>query len=76
MATPVRAEEVVKRKPSDVRFGSKGDICAAKSDVRFTSNTDRESGFPPEVTSALRPIADRCSTTRDVRYGPIADMGF
>jgi hypothetical protein len=27
----------------DVRFGSKADICAAKSHVRFTPNSDRES---------------------------------
>jgi len=24
--------------PTDVRFGSKADICAAKSDVRFAPN--------------------------------------
>jgi hypothetical protein len=30
----------------DVRFGSKADICAATSHVRFTPNSDRESGFP------------------------------
>src|SRR5690242_11313513 len=29
---------------SDVRFGSKADICAAKRRVRFTPNSDRESG--------------------------------
>jgi hypothetical protein len=28
----------------DVRFGSKEDICAATSHVRFTPNSDRESG--------------------------------
>ena len=27
------------------------------------------------VMSALRPKADMCSATRDVRFGPIADMG-
>jgi hypothetical protein len=27
----------------DVRFGSKADICAAKSHVRFSPNSDRES---------------------------------
>ena len=31
---------------ADVRFGSLADICAAKSDVGFTPNSDRESGFP------------------------------
>src|SRR5262245_38459142 len=35
----------------DVRFGSKADICAAKSDVRYYPNRDRESGFPQTVMS-------------------------
>src|SRR5215510_15462685 len=29
-----------------VRFGSKADICAAKSDARFTPYSDRKSGHP------------------------------
>src|SRR6187551_2731545 len=29
----------------DVRFGSEADICVAISDVRFTPNSDRESGL-------------------------------
>src|SRR5215471_7981306 len=29
---------------ADVRFGSKADICVATSHVRFTPNSDRESG--------------------------------
>jgi hypothetical protein len=29
----------------DVRFGSKGDMCAAKRYVRFTPNSDRKSVF-------------------------------
>ena len=36
-----------------VRFGSKADICAATSHVRFTPNSDRESGFPQKAMSAL-----------------------
>jgi hypothetical protein len=28
---------------TNVRFGSKADMCVAKCDVRFTPNTDRES---------------------------------
>jgi len=36
-----------------VRFGSKADICAATNHVRFTPNSDRESGFPQNVMSAL-----------------------
>ena len=31
--------------PPDVRFGSKADMCSAKRHVRFTPNSDRESGF-------------------------------
>jgi len=30
----------------DLRFGSEADICAAKPHVRFTPNSDRESGPP------------------------------
>jgi hypothetical protein len=33
-------------------------MCAAKSDVRFTPNSDRKSGFPQKVMSALPPKAD------------------
>jgi hypothetical protein len=29
----------------DVRFGSLADICSAKANVRFTPNSDRESGL-------------------------------
>jgi hypothetical protein len=47
-----------------VRFGSKADICAAKTHVRFTPNSDLKSEFPQTVMSALR----------DVRFGPEADM--
>ena len=39
---------------ADVRFGSKADMCAAKSNVCFTPNSDRESGFPVR----FGPIAD------------------
>ena len=43
----------------DVRFGSKADICSATADVRFTLNSDRESGFPQKAMSALPPKADK-----------------
>jgi hypothetical protein len=46
------------RDAPDVRFGSKADICGAKGDVRFTPNSDRESGFPQKVMSALPLEAD------------------
>ena len=36
-------------------------MCVANSDVRFTPHSDRESGFPQTVMSALPPIADMCS---------------
>jgi hypothetical protein len=39
----------------NVRFGSKADICSAKRHVRFTPNSDRESGFQHKVMSALPP---------------------
>ena len=51
----------------DVGFGSLVDICAAKSDVGFTPNSDRESGFPQKVMSALTPKADMCDANKDVR---------
>ncbi|MGA7025506.1 MAG: hypothetical protein WB036_22350, partial [Pseudolabrys sp.] len=39
----------------DVRFGSKADICAATSHVRFTPNSDRESEIPRKAMSGLPP---------------------
>src|SRR5512139_4067915 len=51
----------------DVRFGSLADICAAiRQCIRFAPNSDRESGFPQTVMSALPPKADRCSAKRNV----------
>jgi hypothetical protein len=58
----------------DVRFGPIADICGATSHVRFTPDSDRESGLSRKVMSALPPIADMCSAARDVRFGPIADI--
>ena len=57
-------------RPANVRFGSKADICAATSHVRFTPNSDRESDIPPKATSALPPKADMCGAAAYVRYGP------
>jgi hypothetical protein len=51
----------------DVRFGSKADICSAKRHVRFTPNSDRESGLRQTVMSALRLKADVCSALAHVR---------
>ena len=42
--------------------------------VRFTPNSDRESGFEQKVRSALPPTADMCSALADVCFGPIADI--
>jgi hypothetical protein len=59
----------------DVRFGSKADICGATSHVRFTPNSDRKSGFPHKVMSALPPKADMCGAMAHVCFGPEADIG-
>jgi hypothetical protein len=39
----------------NVGFGSLADICAAKSHVRFSPNSDRKSEIPEKVMSALPP---------------------
>src|SRR5262245_12211784 len=53
--------ETVSQIALNVRFGSKADICTAPAHVRFTPNSDRESGPPQTVMSALPPKADMCS---------------
>src|SRR5262245_50729162 len=58
---------------SDFRFGSKADMCSAVGHVRFTPNSDRESGLPAKLMSALPPKADMCSAEAHVCFGPIAD---
>jgi hypothetical protein len=60
--------------PGDVRFGSKADSCSAATHVRFTPDSDPESGLPRKVMSALPPKADMCGATRDVRFGPKAGI--
>jgi hypothetical protein len=50
-------------------------MCAAIGHVRFTPNSDRESGHRQSVMSALPPKADMCSASAYVRYGPKADIG-
>jgi hypothetical protein len=54
------------RQDRDVPYGSQAAICSAKRDVRFIPSSDRESGFPQEVMSALPPKADMCDATSDV----------
>ena len=46
-----------------------------KAHVRFTPNSDHESGLAQPVMSALPLKADMCGATRDVRFVPIADIG-
>jgi hypothetical protein len=68
---------------ANVRFGSKADICAAKSNVRFTPNSGHETAFRdlsnlmsalvPKM-SALTPIADIRQCEWNVCFGPIADI--
>jgi len=41
-------------------------MCGATAHVRFTPNSDRESGFPQTVMSALPPKADMCSAVAHV----------
>jgi hypothetical protein len=54
----------------DVRFGSKGDVCAAKPHVRSTPESDRNSGPQRKAMSALPLEADMCGAIGDVGYGP------
>jgi hypothetical protein len=49
-------------------------MCAAKSHVRFTLISDRESGFSQTVMSALPPKAHMCSALAHVRLVPEADI--
>ena len=49
-------------------------ICGAKSDVRFTPNSDHESGHRKPPMSGLPPKADICGALVDVRFGPKADI--
>src|SRR5262249_2735523 len=50
-------------------------MCGAQAHVRFTPNSDRESGHPQKVMSALPLKADMGSAATHVCFGPIADMG-
>jgi len=49
-------------------------MCSAKPHVRFTPESDRESGFSQTVKSALPPIAEMCGATAHVCFGPKADI--
>jgi len=49
-------------------------MCGAQGHVRFTPNSDRDSGLPQTVMSALPPKADMCSALANISYGPTADI--
>jgi len=49
-------------------------MCTALAHVRFTPNSDGESGFPQTVMSALPPKADMRGATAHVCFGPEADL--
>ena len=51
----------------NVRFGSLADICNAKRHVRFTPNSDRESGPPQNAMSALPPESGHAATPTAIR---------
>jgi hypothetical protein len=61
------------RQDRDVPYGSGTDICSAKWHVRFTPNSDRESGLQ-KTMSALPLEADICIAQAHVCYGPKADI--
>src|SRR5262245_54999312 len=58
---------------TDVCFGSKADMCSARRHVRFSPNSDRESGLRQPVMSALPPKPD--SFYRNP-YGPMIARNF
>jgi hypothetical protein len=55
-------------------LGQKPTYALQKGHVRFTLNSDRESGFPHKVMSALPPKPDMCGANRHVCFGPKADI--
>jgi hypothetical protein len=57
----VRQRIGLRKSGLDVRFGSKADMCNAQAHVRFTPNSDRESGHGrrtrrPDQTRACRAV--------------------
>jgi hypothetical protein len=62
MLNPKQISTIAPRQ--DVRFGSEADICAAKSDVRFTPDSDHESGHVPIVNVRFTPKSGhvRCNS--------------
>ena len=56
-----------------VRFRSKADMCIARRHVRFTPNSDRESGLSQKVRSALPLKADMCGFDA-CRHGGMTEL--
>ena len=72
-----RRERLVHSLSLMTRFRSLGQkqTCAAQEGMSaLPPNSDRESGFPQTVMSALPSKADMCGALGDVCFGPIADM--
>src|SRR5262249_54893844 len=59
-----RGGHALRGRRADVRFGSKADMCGATWDVRYTPNSDRESGLPQTAMSALPPCVDGSELAR------------
>jgi hypothetical protein len=51
-------------------------MCSAPAYVRFTPNSDRESGFPHEAMSALPLNADMCDAKPNVCFRSKRKIGF
>ena len=68
--TPESGHAVHKRMSA---LGQKQTYAAQKGMSALPPSSDRESGLPQTVMSALPLKADLCGATRNVRYGPIVD---
>ena len=58
---------ILARRGADVPFGSKADICSAKRHVRFTPNSDRESGPPQNAMCARLNKSSNSKLIRDFK---------
>jgi hypothetical protein len=59
---------------TDVRYGSQADMGSAKWHVRFTPDSNRESGFQQKFMSASPLKADMCMALAHVSQEPEGDM--
>src|SRR5215831_14933643 len=69
----MNGKDTAHRRKGTTSEGKKADICSAPTHVRFTANSDRESGHRQTVMSALPPKADMCGAPAHVCFGPKAD---